>query len=445
MFRRFGVAAAVSTLLAGCVTAVDPTTANAPLKLAFTEPVPSLEAKAAEGDRQAQYALSFLKKLGLRGVAPDPVGAESLRALAGAPRSRTLAVYQPGVNGNPGTILNVPITDPGISDADARRLDLCGMVLLTAMPALGGQVCGSPDAYADLLPGAMQVRAEGVMTATAVDPAEVERCEDTERLWASAIVRYEAGAEDEAVAATDRIIALCGETEPSWHARIMRALLALGDEDPDTAVTLLSPIPRPAPAPIGGYVGFVAMAAQAGRDDWTAYAKERDTVLGAAIQALATEQGVTALGRLEQGPYTVDLFERRTVLHPGLTGLVVGVVRSTEPKAAPRTFWLTTSPDPLGGSEPVYFLDEYRCDGRSTYMYFPKGAARPSLDEVKSLIGEVLSGQRPMVSGMAPGGPPTGCAFPYFVAPGLGDDPARPNAGGIGQATDASASSTPLP
>lgn len=440
MFRRFGVVAAVSALLAGCVTAVDPIAANAPLKLAFTEPVPSLEAKAAEGDRQAQYALSFLKKVGLRGVASDPVGAESLRASAGAPRSRTMPVYQPGVNGNPGTILNVQIADPGVSDADARRLDLCGMVLLTAMPALGGQVCGSPDAYADLLPGAMQVRSEMMLSATVVDPASVARCEDVDRLWSSAVVRYETGAEDDAVAATDRIIALCGETQPSWHARIMRALLAMGDEDPDKAVALLAPIPRPAPAPIGGYVGFVAMAAQAERDDWAAYAKERDAVLGAAIQALTTEKATTALGRLEQGPYTVDLFERRTVLHPGLTGLIVGVVRSTEPKAAPRTFWLTTSPDPMGGSEPVYFLDEYRCDGRSTYMYFPKGATRPGLDEVKTLIGEVLSGQRQMVSGMAPGGPPTGCAFPYFVAPGLGDDPTRPD-----QEAAASVSSTPLP
>ncbi|MDQ1155071.1 hypothetical protein [Brevundimonas sp. SORGH_AS_0993] len=440
MFGRFGVVVAVSALLAGCVTAVDPMTANAPLKLAFTEPVPSLEARAAEGDRQAQYALSFLKKVGLRGVASDPVGAESLRALAGAPRSRTLPIYQPGVNGNPGTILNVQITDPGVSDADARRLDLCGMVLLTAMPALGGQVCGSPEAYADLLPGAMQVRAETTLSATMVEPAGVARCEDVDRLWASAVVRYETGAEDEAVAATDRIIALCGETQPSWHARIMRALLALGDEDPDRAVALLAPIPRPAPAPIGGYVGFVAMAAQAERDDWAAYAKERDTVLGAAVQALAAERGTTALGRLEQGPYAVDLFERQTALHPGLTGLIVGVARSTEPRAAPRTFWLTTSPDPMGGSDPVYFLDEYRCDGRSTYMYFPKGAARPGLDAIKTLIGEVLGGERQRVSGMAPGGPPDGCAFPYFVAPGLGDDPTRPD-----QDAAASASSTPLP
>lgn len=437
---RKTAAFAAATLLAACTTAVDPIAANAPLKMAFTEPVATLEQRAGEGDRQAQYALSFLKKIGLRGVAADPVAVEVLRASAGQTFTRMMPIYQPGVKGAPGTIINVPITDPGISDADARRMDICGLMLLSGLPAMGGELCGGPAAYADLVPGAVAARQDMMMSRTAVDPAKVERCEDVEPLWASAIVRFQNGATDEAVVATDRIIALCGETEPSWHARTMRALLALNDEDADKAVALLAPIPRPAPAPIGGYVNFVAMAAQAQREDWPAYARERDTVIAASLDALKAEPQAKVAGQLAEGPATVHLIERTTAIHPGLTGLVVGLVQSTDPKAVPRTYWLTTSPDPTGGDTPVYFLDEYRCDGRSTFMYFPRGEDRPTLDTVKDLIGQALKGDLKPASGMGIQGPPTACSFPYFVAPGLGDDATRPP-----QPIAARVSSTPLP
>lgn len=439
MIRKI-TACAAAALLAGCVTTVDPIAANAPLKLAFTEPVASLEQRASDGDRQAQYALSFLKKLGLRGVEADEVAVETLRASAGQPTTRTMPIYQPGVKGAPGTMIYVPITDPGISDADARRMDLCGLMLLSGMPALGGQVCGGPAAYADLAPGAIAARQDMMMSQTAIDPASVERCEDIGALWSSAAVRFQTGAFDEAVAATDRIIALCGEGEPSWHARSMRAVLAMNDEDPDKALALLAPIPRPAPAPVGGYVSLVAMAAHAEREDWTAYARERDVLIKASLAAIDAEPGAQRVTQFTQGDDTVELIARETVLHPGLTGLVVGIVQSTDPKAAPHAYWLTTSPDPTGGAKPVYFLDEYRCDGRSTFMYFPRGDDRPSTETVADLIRQALRGDLKPASGMAINRGPTACTFPYFVAPGLGDDPTRPP-----QSIAARAASTPLP
>ena len=440
MIRKTAAFAAVAALLAACTTTVDPITANAPLKMAFTEPVASLEQRADAGDRQAQYALSFLKKIGLRGVEADPVAVETLRASAGQAFTRTMPIYQPGVKGSAGTMIYVPITDPGISDAEARRMDICGLMLLSGLPAMGGQLCGGPAAYADLVPGAIAARQDMIMSRTIVDPASVARCEDVGALWSSAAVRFQNGATDEAVAATDRIIELCGETEPSWHARTMRALLALNDEDPDRAVALLAPIPRPAPAPIGGYVSFVAMAAQAQREDWAAYARERDTVIAASLAALKTEADAKPVGQLVEGQTTVELIERTTAIHPGLTGLVVGIVQSTEPKAIPRAYWLTTSPDPMGGKTPVYFLDEYRCDGRSTFMYFPRGEERPTVEAFKDLIAQALRGDLKPASGVAIQGPPTACTFPYFVAPGLGDDNAHPP-----QASAPSVSSTPLP
>lgn len=440
MIRKTVAFVAAAAVLAACTTTIDPITANAPLKMAFTEPVATLEQRAGEGDRQAQYALSFLKKIGLRGVEADPVAVETLRASAGQAFTRTMPIYQPGVKGSAGTMIYVPITDPGISDADARRMDICGLMLLSGLPAMGGQVCGSPAAYADLVPGAIAARQDLMMSRTVVDPASVTRCDDVDALWSSAAVRFQNGAVDEAVAATDRIIELCGEAEPSWHARTMRALLALNDEDSDKAVALLAPIPRPAPAPIGGYVSFVAMAAQAQREDWPAYARERDTVIAASLAALKAEPNAKSVGRVVEGAVTVELIERTTMIHPGLTGLVVGIVQSTDPKSVPHAYWLTTSPDPMGGTKPVYFLDEYRCDGRSTFMYFPRGEDQPTVDVLKGLITQALHGELRPISGMAIQGPPTACTFPYFVAPGLGDDDSRSP-----QPSAPKVSSTPLP
>lgn len=435
MIRKFFGLAMVAAALSACATTVDPLVANAPLKLAFTEPVPSLETRAATGDRQAQYALSFLKKHGLRGVAKDPVAVETLRATAGAPHTRTMPIYQPGINGNPGTLINVQITDPGVSDADAARMDLCGLTLLTAMPGLGGQLCGSPAAYADLVPSAILARQDLMLNLTAVDPASVSDCGATGPLWTSAGMRFEAGALDEAAAAADRIIALCGEGEPSWHARVMRAVLATHAGEADKATVLLAPVPRPAPAPIGAYASFAMMDAQARLEDWTAYAAERDRLISASVQALSAEPGTKALGRFEAAGASVDLFERQSVIRPGLTGLIVGVVHASDPKASPRAFWLTTSPDMMGGTVPSYFLDEYRCDGRSAFKYFDHGSKQPSVEEIKALIGEVLRGELTATSGLSFNGPPSACAFPVQVAPGLGDDQSRPP----------SVSSTPLP
>jgi hypothetical protein len=435
MIRRVACLAAVAAALSACVTAVDPLVANAPLKLAFSEPVPSLETRAASGDRQAQYALSFLKMHGLRGVAKDPVAVETLRATAGAPHSRTMPIYQPGINGNPGTLINVQITDPGVSDAEAGRMDLCGLTLLTAMPALGGQVCGSPAAYADLVPSAISARQELMLNLTAVDPASVSDCDATGLLWTSAGMRFEAGALNEAAEAADRIIALCGEAEPSWHARVMRAVLATHAGEADKATALLAPVPRPAPAPIGAYASFAMMDALARLEDWAAYAAERDRLITASLDALAADPEAKALGRFEAAGATIDLFERQSLINPSLTGLIVGVVRSPDPKAAPRAFWLTTSADLMGGASPMYFLDEYRCDGRSAFKYFDPGSKQPSVDQIKALISEVLRGELTATSGSSFNRRPSACAFPVQVAPGLGDDQSRL----------ANVSNTPLP
>lgn len=417
------VTAALALLAgAGCTTVVDPITRNAPLKLALGEPVTSLEEKAAAGDRSSQYALSFLLRFGARGVAPDPLRAESLRAQAGATHTRTVPIYVPGVKGAPGSLIQSQISDPGVSDAQARLLDLCGLTLLMGNPALGGQICGSPAAYSDLLPAAQIARQESLDAALApVDPQTIADCAGVQPLWSDAARRLNHQDKAGAAAATDRIIALCGEAEASWHPRVMRALIAVDDGEADKALDLLRPVPRPAPAPIGGYASFVAMRAHLARQDAAAHGEERDRLIQAAIAAVSADPLAKSVGVINVGDVKVALFERPTVFAPQLSGLVVGLVQGGDGARPPVAFWLTTSPDPISGDRPVYFLDEYGCDGKWTLQYFPREGGRPDIAEVKALIEQRLRGTLEPTSGSRFSPPLNACVYPPQVAPDLGD------------------------
>ena len=418
-------AAALAAATAGCATAPDPITRNAPLKLAMTEPVDSLRQRSDAGDRQAQYALSFLMRTGLRGVERDPVAAEGLRARAGQPISRSTAVYVPGANGRPGHVMMVPITDPGVSDSEARRLDTCGLALLLGQPAVGGVICGSPAAYIDLLPGAVSLRQEMMAPALAggpaVDPASVADCAATGALWSDAALRMGLNDHAAAGAAADRIIELCGEGRESWHARVMRAQIALDAGDPALALATMAPVPLPAPAPVGGYASLVVMSAHAMRGDWPAYAAERDRLTEASLAALEAELEVRRLDAFAGEGGEVVLFERPAALTPMLDAHMVALEKPLTPEAAPRAFWVTSSPDPLDPGGRSWFLDEYRCDGRATLQIFSDGAPTPAT--VRQAIEARMAGRLEPVSGSSFTGGSDVCRFPAMAAPGLGDDP----------------------
>jgi len=436
---------AAALALAGCATTVDPVVRNAPLKAAFAEPIDSLRARSDGGDRQAQYAMSFLMKMGLRGVEQDVLGAEALRARAGEMRTQALPVYMPGVNGNPGTTIMTQVSSPGVSDAEARRLDACGAMLLLAEPALGGSICGSPEAYIDLLPAGAAVREEMVRSALSagkrIDPLEVTDCGATDALWEDAAFRMTTGDNGGAAATSERIIALCGEGRPSWHARVMRAQIHLDTGEPHAAVAVMAPVPRPAPAPIGVFASQVVVAAEAMREDWVGYRRERDAMTAAAVAALRAEPETQALETFAVQGGEAVLFAREGALFSGLEGEMVALISLEDERAAPRAVWLTRR-DGFMGREAAWFLDEYRCDGRSTLAHFN---ARPSSAMVRDHVERRMSGALEPLSSSRRDGPglPSACRWPVQVAPGLGDDPAV--IAREAQAAEAKASSTPLP
>lgn len=139
----------LSLALAGCVTALTPAERLAPLRLAFTEPVDSLHARADRNDPEALYALSFLTLHGLRGVTANPTASPTMRQ-SSRPHSTMLTQYIPGVNGAPGRVSVFPVNVGGWPFSPSV-LDLCGEAVLTRNTQMGEIYCGGPDLYAELV------------------------------------------------------------------------------------------------------------------------------------------------------------------------------------------------------------------------------------------------------------------------------------------------------
>lgn len=410
-------------MTAGCVTAVDPITRNLPLKMAMTEPVETLEASAATGDRQAQYAVSFLARRGLRGVARDPIRAEGLRAQAGLTLTTTQPIYVPGANGAAGSLIYAQHANPGISDDEARRLDLCAMTLVLGQPAIGGQFCGSPEAYIDLLPGAVALRAEmtaGAMAQTTpVDPASVTQCSTIGPLWSDAARRMGSNDTVGAAQAADRIIALCGRDEASWHARVMRATLALDAGDAALALSMMEPLPSPPPAPIGTYGELVRIAALDGVGRAGDAAAARTALATASLTALRAEaaRDQRNVQTRPLGTASLVIFDRPRQSFPGIFSVKTMVIDG-EP-ARLQAYQLTRH-GTGAALENTWFLDAFDCGGRSTIEVFPQ---EPSVEKLVERIGRYRANADAITRSTSTGESPLGlCRWPVQVAPGLGDD-----------------------
>ncbi len=419
--RKFATILLGCAITTGCVTAVDPVTRNLPLKMALTEPVDTLETRAATGDRQAQYAVSFLAAHGLRGIARDPIRAEGLRAQAGQDKTTTQPIYVPGVNGGPGSLIYAQHADPGVSDTEARRLDLCAFTVILGQPAMGGQVCGSPAAYIDLLPSAVALRAqmaESALTEPApVDPQSVSECSATGPLWSDAARRMGRNDRAGAAVASDRVIALCGQGEPSWHARVMRATLALADGDGTMALALMEPVPSPPPPPIGAYGELVRIAGleAMGRSDDAAVARTALAVASlSALKAQAAIDGRKVETRSLDAASLV-IVERPMQTFGGIYSLKT-IVIDGEP-ARLEAYQLTRH-GTAGNLEGAWFLDAFNCTGRATVEVFER---EPTNDQLEARLKTYRANRADSVSRtvMRGGAEAAVCQWPAQVAPGL--------------------------
>jgi hypothetical protein len=159
--RRFIISglALILTGAAGCASLVTPADPLEPLKMALTEPAPSLEARAARGENAAEYAVSFLARFGVRGVPHDEARADRLRAGAATPTTLMITQYIPAIGGGTGRTSIIPVTQPGLSRGQMDLMDLCGLAALAGVERMGREMC-SPEGWDRIAPLARQVVAD---------------------------------------------------------------------------------------------------------------------------------------------------------------------------------------------------------------------------------------------------------------------------------------------
>jgi hypothetical protein len=410
--------------LAGCATqpmnSMQAAGLMQPLETALSAPVADLRRSAEAGEASAQYAMSLLLQHGLRGETADAAAAAALRRKAVAPRSvSTVPYYIAGVNGQPGRMHFHSTPQYDLSPAAVGMMDACVTEVAAKTPSEEANArCGGEQTFAWL-----RRRWAGEEAPPPVSWRVANlKCHDesvVSGLWSIAARSF---ASDPALATTltDRIINACGTAEPSWHPRVMRALIALGDKQADKALQLLEPVPRPGPAPIGSYSSFVAMAAHAAKGDWASYARERDTLMAASGRALADPSGAVKARAVEQitvGGYRVSAYEL-TLQQGDFTRLIAFLATPTDPKGEPLSFYLTTYPSVLDPTKNSYFIDQYSCFGHATLDILEE---RPTYATVRETVVRSLNGQAAPTSSSAR--PMTGpaCNYPSYLAPGLGD------------------------
>jgi len=379
--RRIVVAVLLATAACATVAEVPLDQQMAPLALAFSEPVESLEARAAAREPEARYALSFLHRHGLRGVPQDRERAESLRAGLG-PSSFTTYVHQPAVNGAPAYSIPIRSQVPGLP---LLSLDACGEAVLEGPSGLGELMCGSAERYDALVEAAKAALGDRfeehrVRALVGMDPAEVTSCVGRRPLVRAMAVALR----DEDAARLnrlgDRVLALCGEGEASFDARILMANAALSAGDLDRVEALTRPLPALSDGRIGAYGSYFEMAVAEGRRDWPRFAAVRDRLLAASAAKLEADGAVVRM--LETEParirhaevdYAADLSRRATLIL---------LAQPRSPQEPARTYYLLQEQGMEGGG--TYVLETFTC--RSRRALEASWSGRPGLDAVLAAV-----------------------------------------------------------
>lgn len=394
-----------------------------PLIRALTEPVDDLARAAGRNEAEAERAYAILAWYRLRGVRVDPLQALRLESAAASRVTRgSTSIYMPGVNGRPGTVMNIPTTRPVLAFGAGEVVGRCIEVLQADLDA--AESCGGAALFARLKPLWAAAKIDPRTTPEALaaltcDPAAVRPVSD------AVAEAYRAEEPDRVVVLADRVIAVCGETGPSWPVRVVRAFVALDRKQPAEALRLLAPLPKPAPPPLGSSPSWTAMNAHAMLNDWAGYARERDALMAAA------ERTLTATGRAREpfraagwrvADFDVDLpasgISRRTRR--------VLLATPSDPRAAPRAFHLHHQSLSVPGLEALsgeagWSLVEYQCQAAPTVKRW-EGEAAPAPDaaEIRRLVTEQLA--KPAEPASPDAGvewTPGMCGFTRQIAPGV--------------------------
>lgn len=146
--KAFAILAAAGICLAACqtlVTSAPLAELLAPLDVAMSEQPGTIEARAQNGDGQAQLAMAIIEEHGLQGRTPDRTSAVQWRQRAQENRRfMPITQYTAAFNSQPSrvNIINVPVQS--ISAAQWQAVDKC-VALLSSVVVEDPEACGGVD------------------------------------------------------------------------------------------------------------------------------------------------------------------------------------------------------------------------------------------------------------------------------------------------------------
>lgn len=259
-----------------------------------------------------------------------------------------------------------------------------------------------------------------------VAPARAdETCADMGPRWSAAVEHFNGQRMTEAATEADHIISVCGEDPLSHYPRVMRAEIALGQNDATMAITVLGPVPRPAPAPIGTHGAWLYLRAlqAAGRgEDLT---RESATLVAASEAALvAAPINAERIESFEMGGYRVTAFRLRLQQGAFLRRyyFLLAPTGADLPRSIAITENLMISQMEPNAREKMFAVDEYFCAGHATLDWLSvrrRGQDPvPTYEVARAAVEQRLSAPPNPVSAFIPG-ESASCAFPTYITPGL--------------------------
>lgn len=264
-----------------------------------------------------------------------------------------------------------------------------------------------------------------VLALVAPEARADETCGDMGPRWSAAIEHFNGQRMSEAAAEVDRIILVCGEDPLSHYPRVMRAEIALGQNDAAMAIAVLGPVPRPAPAPIGTHGAWLYLRAlqAAGRgEDLT---RESAALVAASEAALvAAPINAERIESFEMGGYRVTALRLRLQQGAFLRRyfFLLAPMGADLPRSIAITENLMISQMDPNSRDKAFAVDEYFCAGHATLDWLSvrrRGEdPAPAYEVARAAVERRLGGPPDPVSAFVPG-EGASCAFPSYITPGL--------------------------
>lgn len=240
--------------------------------------------------------------------------------------------------------------------------------------------------------------------------------------WQDLAQTYDGKDKPAARAKADGIIAACGQARATWLPRIIRADIALGEQDFAGAYAAIEPVPAYGQGANGSYAAYLRLRALAGLKREAEFAETRQGLVSAAAEALTNRRGAIRgreIERFQTSFGEVRAFQANLTQGQFVRSYVF-LITPKAPLELPQSVMLTSNQmvNQIAARQKApapSFVDAYDCGGHTTITMLPK---TPDYAALKKVVIDFYEGRAAATSSTRPNGQVV-CANPAFVTPGL--------------------------